>query len=397
MTAPTSQLTYEQAVAAAKAIHTARSTPPDPVATVANMAEQIIATRENTAAWAKAAIRGLWAAVDPYSPAQVKVFAEQAAVLMDSAQTAAVRVAAAGQAQQLAAAGIVVDAAPSNPLDVRAPGAVVKGGQLVLQQHAVSVDYTGTDAAAKVSKDDMTTQGVFGRPAAVFRYAESQGAADAADLAGQRIDSLVDDNLMIAQRLAQQEVLVQAVINLDSGRTRSGVKIIGYRRVIHPELSRTGTCGMCIAASDRMYHVAQLLPIHANCKCTIAAVTEDYDPADDLNTVDLNALYKAAGGTSVAHLKRTRYQVDEHGELGPTLVPKAKYKPRTTKSKVRVGGTALLSDQPAQADVAKHQIGVLEANLAKMRSEGVSDDSSKVAYHLKLIAKLRTQLAADGE
>jgi hypothetical protein len=132
----------------------------------------------------------------------------------------------------------------------------------------------------------------------------------------------------------------------------------------------------------------------SNCKCTIAAVTEDYDPADDLNTVDLNALYKDAGGNSVAHLKRTRYQVDEHGELGPTLVPKSKYKPRTTKSKVRVGGNASLEDQPAQADVAKHQIGVLEANLAKMRSEGVSDDSSKVAYHLKLIAKLRTQLAA---
>jgi hypothetical protein len=397
MTAPASPLTFEQASAAAKSIHAAHSTSPDPVATVGNMAEQIIATRENVASWAKAAIRGLWAAVDPYSPAQVKVFTEQAAVLMDSAQTAAVRVAAAGQAQQLAAAGIVVDAAPSNPIDVRGSGAVVKGGKLVLQQHAVSVDYAGTGGSAKVSKADMSTQGVFGRPAAVFRYAESQGAADAGDQAVQRIDSLIDDNLMIAQRLAQQQVLVQAVVNLDTGRTRNGVKIIGYRRVIHPELSRTGTCGMCIAASDRMYHVAQLLPIHANCKCTIAAVTEDFDPADDLNTVDLNALYTAAGGTSVAHLKRTRYQVDEHGELGPTLVPKAKYKPRTTKSKVRVGGTALLSDQPAQADVAKHQMGVLEANLAKMRAEGVSDDSSKVAYHLKLIAKLRTQLADTGQ
>lgn len=399
MTAPTGPLTYEQAVAAAKAIHAARNTQPDPVATVANMAEQIIAQRENVAAWAKAAIRGLWAAVDPYSPAQVKVFAEQAAVLMDSAQTAAVRVAAAGQAQQLAAAGIIVDAAPSNPLDVRAPGAVVKGGQLVLQQHAVSVDYAGTGEAAKVSKAEMTTQGVFGRPAAVFRYAESQGEADAADQAGQRIDSLIDDNLMIAQRLAQQQVLVQAV-NLDDYVGKPGgraTKVIGYRRVIHPELSRTGTCGMCIAASDRIYHVAQLLPIHANCKCTIAAVTTDFDPADDLNAIDLNALYKAAGGTSVAHLKRTRYQVDEHGELGPTLVPKAKYKPRTTKSKVRVGGTALLSDQPAQADVAKHQLGQVEANLAKMRADGVPEDSSKVAYHLKLIAKLRTQLAADGE
>jgi hypothetical protein len=399
MTAPASPLTYEQATAAAKALHSALTPAPSPTAAVANMAEQIIATRENTAAWAKTAIRGLWAAVDPYSPAQVKAFSEQAAALMDSAQTAAARVAAAGQAQQLAAAGILVDAAPSNPVDVRAPGAVVKGGQLVLHRHASSVDYAGPGDAAKVSKADMTTAGVFARPAAVFRYAESQDVTDAADQALQRIDSLVDDNLMLAQRLAQQQVLVQAV-NLDHYPGKPGgraTKVIGYRRVIHPELSRTGVCGMCIAASDRIYHVGQLLPIHAHCKCTIAAVTTDFDPADDLNAVDLNALYKAAGGTSVAHLKRTRYQVDEHGELGPVLVPKAKYKPRTTKSKVRVGGTALLTDQPAQADVARHQIGQVEANLAKMRADGVPEDSSKIAYHLKLIAKLQAQLADSSQ
>ena len=60
-------------------------------------------------------------------------------------------------------------------------------------------------------------------------------------------------------------------------------------------------------------------------------MTEDYDPADELNAVDLSQLYRDSGGTSGAHLKRTRYQVDEHGELGPVLVPKAKYKPRTAK------------------------------------------------------------------
>jgi hypothetical protein len=376
------------------AIHGARNTAPDPVATVANMAEQIIASRENAAAWAKTAIRHLWAAVNPYDAKQVQVFAEQAAVIMESAQTAATRVAAAGQAQQLAAAGVVVNASPSNPINVRAASTVIKRGQLVLKQHAVSVDYAGPSAPAKVSKADMTTQSVFERPAEAYRYAKSQDATDPAAQADQRIDSLVDDNLMLAQRLAQQQVLVQAV-DLDTGATRSGTKVIGYRRVIHPERSRGGTCGMCIAASDRIYHVAQLMPIHANCKCTIAAVTEDFDPADDLNAVDLSQLYKEGGGTSVAHLKRTRYQIDEHGELGPVLVPQSKYKPRTQKSKVRVGGTALLSDQPAQADVAKHQIGVLEDNLAKMRSEGVSEDSPKIAYHLKLLAKLRTQL--DGE
>lgn len=393
MTAPADRLTYRQAAAAAKAIHAAGSAAPDPVSTVANMAEQIIAARENAAAWAKTAVRHLWAAVDPYDPKQVQVFAEQAAALLGSAQTAAVRVAAAGQAQQLAAAGIVVNAAPSNPIDVRAPGAVVKGGQLVLHHGAAHVDYAGTGGPVKVSKADMSTQGVFQRPAAVFRYATSVDAADAAGQAVARIDSLIDDNLMLAQRLAQQQVLVAAV-NLDTGGTRSGPKVIGYRRLIHPELSRGGTCGMCIVAADRIYSVAELMPIHAECKCTVGAVTEDHDPADDLNAVDLAQLYKDSGGNSAAHLKRTRYQVDEHGELGPVLVPKKAYKPRSAKSKVRVGGNASLSDLPAQADIAKHQIGVLEANLAKMRADGVSEDSSKVAYHLKLIEKLRGQAAA---
>lgn len=398
MTAPaaTKPATYQEALAVAAAIRAGRAgATADPVATVSTMSDRIASTRDTTAAWAKSAIRGLWATVNPYSEAQVRTFAEQAAVLMDSAQTAATRVAAAGQAQQLAAMGVAVTAAPSVPVDVRAPSATVKAGQLVLKRGASTVDYEGPGAAAKVSKADMTTEGIFSRPAAVFRYAKSVGAKDPAELALQRIDDLVDGNLMLAQRLAQQQVLVQAVTDLDTGKTRGkrGPKVIGYRRVIHPELSKTGTCGMCIAASDRIYHVGQLLPIHPpECRCTIAAVTEDFDPADDLNAVDLNQLYKDAGGTSNPHLKRTRYQVDEHGELGPVLVPSKAYKPRSQKSKRRAGGAGLQPNHDP-VDVAKHQIGVLEENLAKMRADGVGEDSSKVAYHEKLIAKLRKQIA----
>lgn len=394
--------TYQDALATAAKIVAARGVTVDPVAVTRAVSVQIAATRDETANWAKSTIRGLWAVVNPYDAKQVQAFALQAAQLMESAQTAAARVAAAGQSQQLAATGISVVGVASNPLDIRAPGAVIKGGQLVLHRAASHVDYEGSDASAKVvSKAAMSTRGIFERPAVVFRYAQSKGAKNAAALANSRIDSLIDGNLMLAQRLAQQQVLAQAVVDLDSGRTRSGIKIIGYRRIIHPEMSRGGTCGMCIAAADRIYHIADLMPIHGGnaatgaggCHCTVGVITEDYDPADDLNAVDLNQLYKDAGGTSGAHLKRTRYKVDEHGELGPVLVPQGKYKPRTTKSKVRAGGTALLTDQPAQADIAKQQLGVLETNLAKMRSEGVPEDSSKIAYHLKLISKLQAQLA----
>ncbi|TGB37883.1 hypothetical protein [Mycolicibacterium peregrinum] len=402
MSAPLSPpITYQQALEQAAAqiaqLKTPKPSAEQAVIATAAAANTIIAARDRASEHAKQAIHQLWLAVNPYDETAVAAFAAQAARIMMAAQQAAAKAAAVGQAHQLAAVGVKAAAVQSVPLDVRAPAAVIKNGLLVLRQHAVSVDYA--EGSAKVSTADMTTQGVFKRPAAVYRYAKSKGATDvqAQALAGQRIDDLVDDNLMLAQRLAQQQVLAAAAepVNLD-GRPKAKTKIIGYRRVIHPELSYGGTCGMCIAASDRIYYVAELLPIHAHCKCTIAAITEDYDPADDLNAVDLNQLYKDAGGTSVAHLKRTRYKVDQHGELGSVMVPKSKYKPQTTKSKVRVGGTALLDDQPAQAEVAKQQLRVLEDNLARMRSEGEPEDSSKIAYHEKLIAKLRKQ-ASENE
>jgi hypothetical protein len=330
MSAPLNQTappprTYRDALIAAAALQVARKAPPNPAAAVAHLSEQIIAARARAAVWAKAAIGGLWVKVNPYDDKAVAAFATRAAELMGSAQTAAARAAAAGQAQQLAAAGIRVDAAPSNPVDIRAPKARIADGKIELHHHGVTVDYG--DDTVKVSARDATTAKVFERPAVTFRYVESTGADDAAQQASLRIDTLIDDNLMLAQRLAQQEVIAKAV-DLDAP---SAPKITGYRRVIHPELSRTGTCGLCIAAADRIYHVAELLPIHAHCKCTIAAVTENHDPGDDVNQADFKALYKAAGGTSAAHLKRTRYQIDDHGELGPVLIPAKPYKPRPKK------------------------------------------------------------------
>lgn len=387
MTAPTIPLTYQQAVAAATAIHATQTPAPDPVATLAATSAQIAAARDKSAVWAKSAIHRLWAMVNPYDAAQVKAFTEQAAALMDSAQTAAGRFAAVGQAQQLAAAGIAVSPSPSLPIDVRGAAAVVKKGQLVLHQAASSVDYDGADSSVKVSKADMSTQSVFARPAAVYRYAVSTGTQhdDAQALAGQRIDDLVDDNLMLSQRLAQQQVLVQAV-DLDTGKTKSGPRVIGYRRVIHPEKSKGGSCGMCIAASDRIYKVDKLMPIHTHCWCTVAAITEDHDPADDLNAVDLKQLYAHAGGNTVAHLKRTRYQIDEHGELGPVLVPQKGYRGAGYKGRGgKMGTPSAKTESPA--DVARRNLPTFRATLARLQAEGNAADASKIAYLERMIAK----------
>lgn len=319
----------DDALAAAAAIRgSATSSVLAPVPVLMHLSEQTIGAREQAAGWVKTQIGRLWASVNPYSDASVADFADQAAGLMKTAQDAAGRTAAVAQAQQLRSVGIDIGTPdPSLPLDVRAPAADIRDGQIALQYRPVVVDYANDDTA-HVTVEDMSTRAIFERPAETFRYLRSIDDPTAAEQSQLRIATLVDDNLMLAQRFAQQEVLAQAV-DLD----KKGPKIIGYRRVIHPELSRTGTCGMCIAASTRIYYVEELLPLHTHCKCTVAAVTAEHDPGAHMNDIDLKQIYEHAGGTSAGHLKRTKYQVDEHGELGPVLVPKRAYKPQTKTGK----------------------------------------------------------------
>ena len=377
MTAPSRPTTYAEALIAAKAIRAAAKVPSDPITVTQRVSGQIIDQRDRSAKYAKTAIRALWDAVDPYNDDQVQRFAQQAAKIMGAAQTAAGRIAAAGQSQQLASMGIKVSAVPSNPLNVRGQ-ATIRRGKITVRQKTSTIDYISGNNA-KVSNADMTTEAAFQRPAKAYRYAQSQGR-DGNTHALDRIDSLVDSNLMLSQRLAQQEVLAKAV-DLD----KPGPKITGYRRVIHPEMSKGGTCGMCIAASTRIYRVSELLPIHDHCACTVAAVTEDHDPADEMNARDLADLYGKAGGNTVAHLKRTRYQVDEHGELGPVLVPKKAYRGkgyRKSRAKKSLG------------DLAKRNIGPLQERLDKLRAEGANEKSAKVQYLKRTISRLQLEVDA---
>lgn len=147
------------------------------------------------------------------------------------------------------------------------------------------------------------------------------------------------NGLPLAQALerGQQRALVMAGDDLDlasreghrQALERTPAKVIGYRRVIHPELSRTGSCGLCVAASDRVYAKDELLPVHARCSCSVAPLTTEADPADEANAVDLAQLYKLAGkngksSTAGKDLKKVRFTIDEHGELGAQLRPRSK-------------------------------------------------------------------------
>lgn len=387
MTTPTPPqpdgLTFQDAVALVAAAQAAQ-TPGDVVAAVTlRVTDAAAAVRDRAVEYAKNAILRLWRDVQPYDGASVQAFTEAAGQVMVTAQNATATAAAAAQSQILSSMGVSVPPTVSIPDDVRGAHLLDDDGE---RPASVRVDYG--DGTQIVDLDDARTVDMFNRPARTYRFLQSQGLADeqAMAQATERMMTLVDGNAMLAQRLAESDILAKA-IEVDP-------RIIGVRRIIHPELSRTGTCGLCIAASTRLYTVRELKPIHDRCNCTQAAVTKEFDPADVLNKIDLDDFYSDAGGTSGAQLKRTKYQIDEHGELGPVLVPKKAYKPRdpAKRKKVTPFHRATTAAE-SKANKAERMLPGFEKSLANLRRQGLGDSSPKVKYHLEQIAKLNRDLA----
>lgn len=151
---------------------------------------------------------------------------------------------------------------------------------------------------------------VWQRPVGQYIWQRRQGSTpeDQRTTLNDYLSDLGSTDVMVAERDEAARVY----------ESREG--IIGYRRVIHPELSRSGTCGLCVAASARFYRSGDLLPIHNDDHCTTMGVTENFDPGLRLNADDLKKLYAAAGSTAAADLANTRITINEHGELGPVLV-----------------------------------------------------------------------------
>jgi hypothetical protein len=167
---------------------------------------------------------------------------------------------------------------------------------------AISSDYP---------RANITPFEVYQRPATAYAYAGSRGltAYEAAVDARARLAVLAESDLRSANRDEAQRVYTATP------------QVIGYRRIIHPELSTTGTCGLCVVASQRMYKTSELLPLHfPSCHCESMAVVKGDDPGMKLNDDDLATVYAAAGGTAADQLRETRIRFTDHGELGPVLV-----------------------------------------------------------------------------
>jgi hypothetical protein len=218
----------------------------------------------------------------------------------------------------------------------------------------------------------------------------------------ERLTSLVEDDVAATVRDEAQKVMWSAP------------QVVGYRRVIHPEFSKTGTCGLCVVASSRFYTKSELMPLHDKCKCTISPITKTQDLGLRLNDADLARIYEAAGSTYAEDLKRITVQVREHGELGPILRKRGDnfrdvaqvnkdskrrkytpYRPSTPADKQRMW--------VAMRAESERSIPILEAardagtNLVDMSGRGrmvpVKDIDEAIKWHRSLIARATANLA----
>lgn len=215
-------------------------------------------------------------------------------------------------------------------------------------------------------RNDVDLRLVHHRPAEAYKRAIATGSTHAEALvkAGIRAKGLAFTDLSLQARGAQQAVLDRAGITT-------------FRRVIRPELSKTGTCGMCIVAADQIYSSGDLMPLHPpSCNCAVMPIIGDADPGRQLNREDLDKLYADAGSNRAEDLRRTRYTVNQHGEFGPTL----------TKSGDNFRGpdkVALEDDPERAARMLAKTLPVLE------RLEAAGGPAGPLAYQRDLVAKLR--------
>lgn len=153
---------------------------------------------------------------------------------------------------------------------------------------------------------------VYSRPIFAYRDAIVEGLAEqeAQIRAFQRAEMLALTDNILARRDA-------ALVQLERE------SVTQYRRVIRPELSKTGTCGLCIAAASRVYSRGDLMPIHTRCKCEVIPIIGADDLGERFNLADIQALYAAQPTGSKSDLTRTRYVVRDDPELGPLLAPAA--------------------------------------------------------------------------
>lgn len=216
----------------------------------------------------------------------------------------------------------------------------------------------------------------YGRIADQFRY-NVVAKGDSEELAA--------DKALVRVAVAAQND-VTAAVREQYHKTLGQLKPDGYRRILHPELTETGPCGLCVVAADRTYRISDLLPLHGRCVCEVLPIYGKQDPGISLNWEDLNSLYEAAGGTGAAGLKKIRVALAENGEIGPVLVDAD----RNHRDPIAVAKTIV----PDRNVRARAQLDALEKSYATLqyRAEHGEKVDRPLRWQANKIAELRSEL-----
>lgn len=260
-------------------------------------------------------------------PSAVLVFNDEAAELIRTAQRRVGRVSA--EAARHVMAEIDSDPIPDGDESV----------SLAVQTRTsdideVTISLPNAIAEAEAAEDDE----------------ESLSLLDGAmDRLSRDLERVSDDALTEADRDVQAKVYERA--------EKSRPQRMVYRRVVHPEKSRGGSCGLCVVAATRVYTRPDLKPIHSRCHCDVVPITAHSDIGEAMNRFDLGELYDTAAGTGGAPLKRVR--VTEDGDVTSTVkTPSSKgsrAKKPTSKAPAQRQG-----DWKPTPRWARQQLGILE-------------------------------------
>lgn len=199
------------------------------------------------------------------------------------------------------------------------------------------------------------------------------------------------------EALRRAELMARMDANLamrEAERQRWGVSddIIGYRRIIHPELGQGGpVCGLCVVAATRVYSTGTLKALHGGCRCTVLPILKAdtgviRDPGFDLNRDDLDRIYREAGGNTAEALRGIDITTIDHGELGPILV-NAKYKNRVTAKPKK------LEDRLDPQKLYDIQKKIVDDFDRKVRQGNTPQFD--IAYHRRQLERLARELGLD--
>lgn len=207
------------------------------------------------------------------------------------------------------------------------------------------------------------------RPANTLKMRVATGASyeDAFAAAVRRGADMIVTDALLATRETERERYLAAGVEQ-------------YRRVIRPELSESGTCGLCVAAADRLYSTDDLLPIHPpNCKCTTMPVVDGKDPGEQITREDVRRAYQILSDGDRNALANMRVRVREHGELGPVLT--------RAEDAFRSGPSVALEDDPERA---ARMLGKTRPLLTRLEARAASGEDviAPLAYQRDLVARL---------